>query len=149
MTKAIWFDMDGTIANLYGVDNWLDYLLASDPTPYRVAKPMVNMSTLARLLNRLQADGWYIGIVSWLCKNSTSYYDEMVTNAKLEWLKKHLKSVEWDEINIVPYGTPKQTVVSCRGILFDDEKPNREKWIGDAFDESCVIEILKKLVKVG
>ena len=24
MTRAIYFDMDGTIANLYGVDNWLD-----------------------------------------------------------------------------------------------------------------------------
>ena len=147
MTKAIYFDMDGTIANLYGVENWLDYLLASDPTPYKVAKPMVNMSTLARLLNRLQADGWHIGVVSWLSKNSTSYYDEMVTNAKLEWLRKHLKSVEWNEINIVPYGTPKQTVVSLKGILFDDEKPNRENWIGDAFDESHIIEILKKLVK--
>ena len=24
MTKAIYFDMDGTIANLYGVNGWLD-----------------------------------------------------------------------------------------------------------------------------
>ena len=105
------------------------------------------MNTLARLLNRLQADGWHIGIVSWLSKESTSDYDELVTNAKLEWLRKHLKSVHWNEINIVPYGTPKQTVVDFSGILFDDEKPNRMNWIGDAFDENNIIEILKKLAK--
>lgn len=39
MTKAIYFDMDGTIANFYSVPNWLDYLIASDPTPYEVARP--------------------------------------------------------------------------------------------------------------
>ena len=32
--RTIWFDMDGTIANLYGVDNWLDKLHASDASPY-------------------------------------------------------------------------------------------------------------------
>ena len=25
MMKAIYFDMDGTIADLYGVENWLEY----------------------------------------------------------------------------------------------------------------------------
>ena len=33
MTKAIYFDMDGTIADLYAVDGWLDMLRAYDPTP--------------------------------------------------------------------------------------------------------------------
>ena len=83
MTRAIYFDMDGTIANLYGVENWLDYLINSDPTPYKVARPLVNMNSLARLLNRLQADGYHIGIVSWLSKSGTESYNEAVTNAKL------------------------------------------------------------------
>ena len=30
MTKAIYFDMDGTIADLYGVDGWLDSLVAAN-----------------------------------------------------------------------------------------------------------------------
>lgn len=30
---TIWFDMDGTIADLYGVDGWLEMLIAEDPTP--------------------------------------------------------------------------------------------------------------------
>lgn len=146
MTKMIMFDMDGTIANLYGVDHWLDYLIANDPTPYRVAEPMVNMNTLARLLNQLQREGWQIGIVSWLSKNSNEAYDNAVTCAKREWLNRHLHSVHWNEIHIVPYGTPKHEVVTMTGgILFDDEAPNRNNWIGTAYDVDNIIGILKGL----
>ena len=53
-------------------------------------------------------------------------HDEMVTKAKIEWLRKHLKSVEFKEIHIVPYGTPKHEVVKDKnGILFDDEEGRR------------------------
>lgn len=147
MAKAIYFDMDGTIANFYGVENWLDYLVNNDPTPYRVARPLVNMNRLARLLNRLQAEGYYIGIVSWLSKCGTAEYNEVVTATKVEWLNRHLNSVHWNEIKIVPYGTPKQEVVNVTGgILFDDEAPNRANWIGTAYDVDNIIEILKGLV---
>lgn len=54
MTKAINFDMNGTLADFYGVDGWLEYLMNKDAYPYAVAKPLVNMSALARYLNRLQ-----------------------------------------------------------------------------------------------
>ena len=146
MTKAIMFDMDGVLAGLYDVPNWLELLIANDPTPYRVAQPLVNMNRLARLLNRLQADGWHIGIVSWLSKNATVEYNNAVTLAKREWLARHLNSVHWDEIKIVPYGTPKQEVVDVvGGILFDDEVPNRKNWIGIAYDETQIFEILKNL----
>ena len=144
MSKAIYFDMDGTIANLYGVDGWLDMLIAKDETPYAIAKPMVRLSSLARILNKLQKNGFTIGIVSWLAKNSTNEYDERVANAKREWLAKHLKSVQFDEIHIVPYGTPKETIVNIpNGILFDDEKRNRDNWIGTSYDETNIIETLK------
>ena len=146
MTRAIMFDMDGVLAGLYNVPNWLDYLVSGDPTPYKIAKPLVNMSYLARLLNSLQADGWHIGIVSWLSKNATDEYNNKVTKAKREWLKTHLKSVKWNEIKIVPYGTPKQEVVEfAEGILFDDELRNRENWFGVAYDETKIFEILKSL----
>ena len=147
MTKAIYFDMDGTIANFYGVPNWLDYLIASDPTPYKVAKPLVNMNLLARLLNRLQAEGYHIGIVSWLSKCGTDEYNATVTATKENWLNRHLHSVNWNEIVIVPYGTPKQMVVQfADGILFDDEEQNRANWIGTAYDVENIIEILKGLI---
>lgn len=143
MTKAIYFDMDGTIANLYGVDNWLDYLIKYDSTPYEIAKPMLNMSVLARILNRLQREGYIIGIISWLSKTSTPEYGEKVRQAKINWLKKHLKSVKFDSIQIVDYGTPKYTL--GKGILFDDEIENRNAWGEGAYDVDNILGVLKTL----
>lgn len=146
MTKAIYFDMDGTIANFYGVKGWLDCLVNSDPTPYRNAKPLINMNVLARILNRMQKEGWHIGIVSWLSKNGTEEFNRVVTDTKVRWLREHLRSVKWDEVVIVPYGTPKQMVVEFGdGVLFDDEQPNRDGWTGTAYDVDCIIDILKGL----
>ena len=145
MKKAIYFDMDGTIANFYGVPNWLAYLKAYDTYPYEVAQPLLDMARLAHLLNSLQAEGWHIGIVSWLSKSGTPTYNEAVTEAKLNWLHRHLWSVEWDEIRIVPYGTPKQEIVTINGILFDDEAPNRADWIGTAYDVHNILQILETL----
>lgn len=141
--KTIVFDMDGTIANFYGVENWLSCLINRNPFPYKVAKPLVNMNSLARLLNNLQKIGYQINIISWLSKNSTPEFDAKVTKAKLQWLKRHLKSVHFNNIYIVPYGTPKHKI--SKGILFDDEKPNRDKWGAGAYDVNNIIEILKSL----
>lgn len=143
MVKEICFDMDGTIADLYGVNGWLDDIINRNARPYEMAEPLVNLSLLARYLNKLQKQGYTLTIISWLAKNSEPSYDEMVTQAKLNWLAKHLKSVKWDNINIVAYGTPKQTLGN--GILFDDEEPNRRSWNGVAYDVNNIIEILKNL----
>lgn len=147
MTKAIYFDMDGTIANLYGVENWLDHLQARQTKPYRDATAMVDMRKLGRVLNMLQNNGYVIGIVSWLCKNSTQEYDIKVRETKINWLKRHIGAVNWNEIHIVEYGTPKETVVDFPfGILFDDETRNRENWLGQAFDVHNILEVLEELL---
>lgn len=139
------FDLDGTLADLYGVEGWLDYLRAYDETPYVIAKPLINLSLLARYLNKLHTIGYEINVISWLSKSSNNDYDEKVTKAKEEWLKRHLPSVKWDNIIIVAYGTPKHNLSS--GILFDDEKPNRDAWGKGAYDVTNIIEILKGLLK--
>lgn len=146
MAQTIWFDMDGTIADLYGVEGWLDMLIAKDALPYEIAKPLLRLSALARTLNKLQKQGYKIGIISWLAKNSTAEYDKVVAAAKEKWLRNHLASVIFDEINIVAYGTPKSTFAkSDNDILFDDEEPNRKEWTGKAFDVDNIMEILKGL----
>ena len=140
------FDMDGTIADLYGVENWLDYLIAENVFPYANAKPLLHLASLARKLNALQRNGYELGIISWLSKSGSEAYNEIVTEAKLKWLAKHLPSVRWDYINIVPYGTPKQNF--CENpldILFDDEERNRTNWTGRAYDVENIMEILKNL----
>lgn len=144
MEKKIYLDCDGTWIDLYGVKNWLDYLVAENTTPYEVAKPLVSLSLLARTIHELQRKGFKIGIISWTSKNSSREYEEAVRQAKMNWLKKHIPSVIWDEIHIVAYGTPKS---SCgNGILFDDEARNREEWNGIAYDEKNLIANLRSLL---
>lgn len=145
MKKEIWFDMDGTIADLYGVEGWLDMLLNENTKPYEIAKPLVNMRELAKVLNKLIEKGWEIGVISWLAKNGTNDYNKKVANAKMKWLAKHLKSVKFAKIDIVEYGTPKQ--INRNGILFDDEKQNRENWLGIAYNVENIIQVLRELEK--
>lgn len=143
---TIWFDMDGTIADLYSVENWLPMLRAYDPAPYALAKPLVRLSTLAYMLNRLRAKGYRVGVISWGSKCSTPAYDAAVTAAKMAWLKRHLPSVDFDEIHVVPYGVPKQNFKRTDAdILFDDEERNRINWGGNAYTEAEIFEILKSL----
>ena len=143
MNKAIWFDMDGTIANLYGVENWLGYIIAEETKPYAIAEPLVNMNALARVLNRLNRNGYTINIVSWTAKNGTAEYNKAVAEVKKAWLKKHLASVKFTAIDIIPYGTNKAE--NRNGILFDDEEPNRKAWNGTAHNADNIIETLKAL----
>lgn len=146
----ICFDLDGTLANTYGVPNWLEMLRNEDPTPYEVAKPLVRLSTLAYYLNKCQKMGHELVVISWLSKSGSSEYAEAVTEAKKNWLTAHMPSVVWDELHIVPYGTPKQKYCRSRScVLFDDESPNREAWNGIAYPETAIFEVLKELTKDG
>ena len=125
--RTIYLDCDGTWIDLYGVEGWLNDLHSFNARPYREAKSLVNLSHLSRLIHRAQKKSYKVGIISWLSKDSNPKYDEEVTKAKLEWFKKHVPSVTFDEIHIVPYGVPKS---SCgKGILIDDEKKNRDEWM--------------------
>lgn len=141
------FDMDGTIANLYGVNGWLDAILNEETTPYREAKPLVNMARLAKALNKAQRKGNKLRVISWTAKGGTTKYNKAVTAVKIEWLNAHLPSVNWDEIKIVAYGTPKS---ECgNGILFDDEEPNRIEWKGKAYEPNKIFEVLATLQGAG
>ena len=144
MKITINFDLDGTLVNLYGVDNWLEMLENYDETPYIMAKPLVRLSTLARRLNALQKKGFEIAVISWLSKTGTEDYNARVTDAKIEWLAKHMPSVEWNRITIIEYGTPKENYCNSPfDILFDDEEKNRKNWNGIAYDVNDILEILK------
>ena len=151
MAKAIYFDMDGTIANLYGVDGWLEKLRACDASPYKEAEVLLNMQALAHRLNHLQGLGYTIGVISWQSKSGTDEYNRMVAEAKLAWLAKHLGSVKWDEIHIVAFGKKKHLLAQEKdGYLFDDNERVRRAWIknnpnGWAFDVNDILGILDLL----
>lgn len=141
---TIYFDMDGTIADLYGVPDWLPKLRAFDASPYADARPLVRFSTLARLLNKLQKKGYRLGVITWGSLVSTKEYDEAVETTKAAWLQAHLPSVHWDEFHYTAYGVPKhETADEPDGILFDDNEKIRNAWTGIAYNVENIIETLK------
>ena len=81
------FDMDGTIANLYGVQGWLEMLREENARPYEVAEPMWNMVELNKVLGELQNQGVEIRVITWLSMNSSEDYKEKTRQAKLQWLE--------------------------------------------------------------
>lgn len=149
---TIYFDMDGTLADLYGVDNWLPKLRAENAMPYVEAEPLVDLSEMERLLTELQYIGYTLGIISWTSKGGSAEYNKAVRKAKLEWLAGCFPEIEFDEIHIVKYGTRKDYIAKDKhGIIFDDDERVREKWRGEAINPNYedIIESLKKLVKMS
>ena len=119
--------MDGTIADLYSVENWLEKLRNEDTSPYIDASPIFNMVQLVSILKRLQLEGWKIAITSWLAMNSTLEYKNAVREAKREWLLSF--NFPFDEIHLVQYGTPKQKCTKADlQILFDDSEAVRNSF---------------------
>ena len=144
--KWIWFDMDGTIADLYGVDGWLEDLMAYNERPYKEAKAIYDTVDLLETLSYLKDKGYKIGIISWLAKKPTEEYNQRVIKAKKDWLKAQYLDLLLDEIIITAYGIKKAN--TCRsygeGILIDDEEQNRKDWdLGATID--ATENILKKL----
>lgn len=145
---TITFDLDGVLCDLYGVPNWLEALRAEDTTPYQVAQPLVKLTALAKRLNNLQREGFRLAVCSWLSKGGSDEYNARVISAKVEWLARHLPSVHWDEVNIVPWGTPKEFFCyTNKDILFDDEAHNRAHWGGQAHTETEIFTVLKSLIQ--
>ena len=149
---TIYFDMDGTLADLYGVDNWLPKLRAENATPYIEAEPLVDLYEMEWLLAELQHIGYTLGIISWTSKDGSAEYNKAVRKAKLEWLAGCFPEIEFDEIHIVKYGTRKDYIAKDKyGIIFDDDERVREKWRGEAINPNYedIIKTLEKLVEMS
>lgn len=124
---TLYFDMDGTLFDLYSVTDWLPKLRAEDASPYIEAAPLVDFRELANLLNTLQNAGMKIGVISWLSKDSTKTYKASVRTAKRTALKRI--PIRFDEIHLVQYGTSKRAIAKGqRKILFDDNDEVLENW---------------------
>ena len=151
MNKVLVFDMDGTIADLYGVDGWLADLRSENVRPYEVATPLYDMDFLADILNTFKDFGWTIVVTTWLSKNSTKKYDNAVREAKKGWLKKY--NFPYDKIHLVKYGTTKADCTRKLGgfqILVDDNASVRKGWnLGDTINanENIIDKLLDLLLE--
>lgn len=153
LPAMICFDMDGTIADLYNVENWLPMLREFDPTPYEVAEPMWQMAELAEVLNLLRAVGVEIRIITWLSKESNPQYDAEVREAKRNWLAE--QNFPFDHFHGIQYGATKADSIRRylpngeTAILIDDNAKVRNGWhMGEAIDPTAcdIVEVLRNLL---
>lgn len=149
----ICFDMDGTIADLYGVEGWLDKLRKEDPSPYLMAPPLWDMARLKEILTSLSAEGWEIRVISWLAKGSSDNYKRLVREAKLAWLEMY--DFPADKVHLIQYGTTKADCVrrwANPAILVDDDSRIRKGWtLGETINplDGDLLERLEKLLSSG
>lgn len=143
--QALYFDMDGTIANLYNVEGWESKLRAEDPSPYADASPLVDMVRLAAIIAKLRSAGVTVGVISWGAMGGTTEYTREVKRVKMAWCKHY--GLTFDEFHVVKYGTPKHWVAKCKhSILVDDNSEVRQTWtLGDAIDASDSSRMMEQL----
>ena len=152
MTKTLVFDMDGTIADLYGVPDWLNMLRSENPMPYIAAQPIYNPIELNEIVNYLKQQGWRIVVTTWLSKGSTEVYDLLVKQAKIDWLDR--MSFPYDELHIIKYGVNKADCTKHYGgiqVLVDDSPEVRYSWyLGETIDASSgnILAELKALASI-
>ena len=156
MTKVrmIVWDMDGTMADLYGVDGWLEMLRAENPLPYEIAEPIWDMERLVNVIRGLQDFGIEQRIVTWLSMNSSEEYKTETRRAKREWLEQF--DFPFDHFHGVQYGATKADSVRKfladdeEAILIDDSAKVRKGWrLGETVDptEINVIEFLESVLE--
>lgn len=146
MKKKLYFDLDGTLVDLYGVDGWLDDLIKESVRPYVEARPLVNMARLEKELNRLHDEGYTIGVITCLSKSGSKFYNDFVSSVKRSWLMAHFVGFRFDEIHCIEYTDHKEKFGD--GILFDDNDEVRKNWTkagNRAYDVDDILEVLKKL----
>lgn len=150
MKLTVILDMDGTIADLYKVENWLGKIRNFDPTPYTEAALMV--AGIAEAVKAIREAGAEVKVVSWLSKETNSDFDKLVRKAKRDWLAE--QGIEVDSVRCVPYGTQKAYYRNPENIniLFDDNAEVRESFEGFnncfALDptENNIAEVLMELM---
>lgn len=132
---AICFDMDGVLADLYGVENWEEQLRAAIATPYMDADPIVDVNYVNDIINmfwmHFQIPTYIISWSSMRVGKANWFYDERVKNVKKTWVNKYLPTIPDDNIFVVPYGVSKSSVaadVAGNPVLIDDSADNIGEW---------------------
>ena len=140
----IWFDMDGTIADLYNHKDWLKRLRNNDSTIFEDLETTNFIAELIADLNE-QIDSWEIdrknitfGIITWTSMEATYQMQLDSSKSKAIWARRFSDNyglnINFDTHFIsLPYGTPKQSGlarVENKGyhILIDDNQEVLDTW---------------------
>ena len=128
MAKTIYFDLDGTLFDLYGEENWLEKLLSETKGLFQNLKTIFPKEEIHNVLNLLKENGYQLEVITWTPKNVSEKYIQIVEKEKELSLKEFH---QFSKIHYLRYGTPKQKALIKRTkemILVDDNLEVIQNW---------------------
>ena len=129
MKKKIYLDMDGTIANLYKQENWLQRLRNEDKTIFLECEPMVSQEQLFKIFPQTEYE---IIILTMTPMNCSKEYHKQVIQQKKEWLEIHFPML--NKTIFKKYGYNKNLKNCGNAILVDDNEVIRSNFRGLALN---------------
>ena len=130
---TVYLDMDGTIADLYGIENWLPRLRNNDPTIFLECDPII---TEEMLFETFPEELYDIKILSMTPKGASKEYCKKVAEQKDFWLNTYFPRLTKRIYRA--YGHNKNLKNSWKAILIDDSAPIRKSWNGKALDPATL-----------
>lgn len=128
MEKIVYFDMDGTIANLYAVTNVFERLDGLDATVYSEALPI---NKYIDMLKEFKYMGYKVVILSCLGMISEEKFDKDTISNKNKWLDMYVGKEFIDDRIFIEYTKHKENYVKEGGILVDDDDKVLMNWKWD------------------
>ena len=153
MSIKIYFDLDGTVYDLFGVPNWLEKLNTEDVSVYSEGSSLF-ANDFYKVVSALMRYGVRFGVITWGSMTATPEFAEQTREVKLNWVQENLPFVE--TFVYQEYGTPKQQAIKNRtknDILIDDNSDVLRVWINgntrkgyQVTAEKSVTDILKEIL---
>ena len=130
MSTKIYFDLDGTLFDLYNKKNWFEDLTNERNGVFEGDfLEEIDTDNFYEIIDILLSMGVTFGVITWLPMQASPEYEEVCREEKMRWVRKNLPFVS--EFNCVSYGTPKQNCIQKRAkrmFLIDDNVEICQAW---------------------
>ena len=125
----IYFDMDGTVADFYSQENWLEMLRNETAGAFAFCKPLFDENSFYLLISDLAEKGAQFGVITWLPMQASRSYELICEIEKQNWCETYLPFIS--TFAAQSYGIPKQNAITKNAqleILIDDNAEICKMW---------------------